>query len=129
MKSPGAEARIAAMATSYSGNWPLTVTHSAHGNGSYCLTLTDDGDIGWSHSGEASVDSQLTRELSDGTFQLIGRLLVATIDQPGGTGGNAGLVFISRAANGDIGKGVYEQVYDGGEFDSGEVVFGTERGC
>jgi hypothetical protein len=45
----------AAMAQSYSGRWPLTVSHSQRSNGTYCLTLTDDGSYGWPHSGPASL--------------------------------------------------------------------------
>ena len=36
----------AAMATSYTGNWPFTVTDSKGFNGSHCLTVTDDGSFG-----------------------------------------------------------------------------------
>ena len=36
----------AAMATSYSGNWPLTVTDSRGFNGNHCLALTDNGGFG-----------------------------------------------------------------------------------
>jgi hypothetical protein len=120
----------AAMAQSYSGNYPLTVTQSHHANGTYCLTLTDNGILGWPHSGGASLTGEkVGGTLPNGTFQVIGRLLVATIVQPGGTGQNAGLVFTAPASDGDIvGKGVYEQVY-GGEFDSGVLAFGVKNGC
>jgi hypothetical protein len=62
------------------------VTGSQIFNGSYCLALTDDGDFGRQHRGTASVDSQLTGNLINGTFQLIGNTLVATIVEPGGCG-------------------------------------------
>src|SRR5437016_8664538 len=100
----------AAAAGTYSGNWPLTVTHSARSNGTYCLTLTDDGSLGWPDSGEASLDSQNIGQLY-GTFQLIGNLLTATIEDPGESGQNAGLVFVARANNGSVGNGVYDDVY------------------
>jgi hypothetical protein len=32
----------AAMAQSYTGNWPATVTQSQRDNGTYCISLTDD---------------------------------------------------------------------------------------
>jgi hypothetical protein len=44
-----------AMAQSYSGNWPMTGSHSQYANGKYCVTLTDDGSVGWPHSGAASL--------------------------------------------------------------------------
>jgi hypothetical protein len=120
----------AAMAQSYSGSWPLTVTRSHHGNGTYCLTVTDNGTLGWPHSGEASLVGQ---DLGDttlyGTFQLIDGLFMVTIVQPGDSGQNAGLVFIAHASGGHIGKGVYDQVYGGEEFDSGVLVFGVKNGC
>jgi hypothetical protein len=120
----------AAMAQSYSGNWPLTVTKSHHADGMYCLTLTDNGTMGWPHSGPASVVGQaLGNGTLHGTFQLIDRLLMVTIEQPGGSGQDAGLVFIAPASDGDIGEGVYEQVYGGGELDSGVLEFGVKNGC
>ena len=118
----------AAMAGTYSGNWPLTVTHAQHSNGTYCLTLTDDGSLGWPHSGGASLTGS-GLNLTFGTFQLIGRSLVATIQDPGGTGQNAGLVFSAPAANGNIGKGFYDQVYGGEAFDTGVLAFGKKGGC
>ncbi len=120
----------AAIAQSYSGNWPLIVTKSHHANGTYCLTLTDNGALGWPHSGEASLTGEkVGGTLPYGTFQLINHLLMVTIQQPGGTGQNAGLVFIAAASDGNIGKGVYDQVYGGEEFDSGVLAFGVKNGC
>ena len=114
-----------AMAQSYSGNWPATVTHSQHSNGTYCLTLTDNGTDGWPHSGPATiVGSGLF-----GTFQVINGTLVVTIEVQGGTGQNAGLLFIASASNGKIGKGVYEDVFGGEDFDSGALAVGTKDGC
>ena len=75
-----------AMARSYGGNWPLTVTHSRGANGTYCLTLTDNGSLSWRHSGPASIAG-----VGDGgTFQLIDNTLVASKrapDQSGHVGG------------------------------------------
>lgn len=114
-----------AMARSYGGNWPLTVTHSRGANGTYCLTLTDNGSLSWRHSGPASIAG-----VGDGgTFQLIDNTLVATIQSPGASGQNEGLVFAASAGNGRIGKGVYEGVYGGEEIDSGVLVFGMKGGC
>ncbi len=115
-----------AMAQSYSGNWPMKVTHSQFFNGQYCVTLTDDGSQGWRHSGEASVvvdGNQLF-----GTFQLINHLLTVTFQEPEGEQ-NAGLVFVAPAAKGNMGSGVYDNVNGGGEFDSGVVVVGKKNGC
>jgi hypothetical protein len=119
-----------AVAQSYTGNYPLTVTKSQHANGTYCLTLTDDGSLGFPHSGEASLSGEkVGGNLPYGTFQLIGQLLIVTIQQPGDSGQNAGLVFIAPSRSGTIGKGVYEQVYGGEEFDSGVLAYGAKGGC
>src|SRR5437016_14429711 len=117
----------ASIAGTYSGNWPVTVTRSQYANGTYCVTLTNDGSIGWPHSGEALLVSKTTGTLY-GTFQLIAHLLTVTIEDPGESGQNAGLVFVAHAANGNIGKGIYDEVYGGEEFDSGEGAFGTKGG-
>jgi hypothetical protein len=120
----------AAMAQSYSGNYPLTVTQSHHADGTYCLTLTDDGSLGRPHSGEASLTGEkVGGTLPYGTFQVIDQFLVVTIDQPAGTGVDDSLVFTVPARNGNIvGKGVYVQVY-GEAIDSGVVAFGVRGGC
>jgi hypothetical protein len=116
-----------ALAGLYSGNWPVTVTHSQHSNGTYCLTLTDNGSDGWRHSGPASLVIGGSK-FPSGSFQLINRTIVATIEAQGYSQ-NAGLVFIAPAGRGRIGQGVFEDVYGGGDFDSGALAFGMKGGC
>src|SRR5579871_6360101 len=111
----------AAMAQSYTGSWPVTVTGSHHSNGTSCLKLTDNGSQGWPHSGSASLGGSL----SYGTFQVINHTLVATI-QAQGYGQNAGLVFVGKAERDGIGSGVFEDVYGGEDFDSGSLTFGMK---
>ncbi len=119
----------AALAQSYSGRYPLTVTHSHNHNGTGCLTLTDNGTQGWPHSGPVSSAGFLFGGSGTlGDFQLIDKILVATVPQGSGTGGSSSLVFTAAAGNGNLGNGVFEQVY-GGLFDSGVLVFGMKGGC
>ena len=121
----------AASAQSFTGSFPATVTQSKGANGTYCLTLTDNGSVGFPHSGQASATgANLGNSPLSGTFQVINGLIVVTIESASsGTGQNAGLVFTAHAANGTIGKGVYEVVFDGQELDSGVLVFGVKNGC
>lgn len=116
----------AAVAQSYTGNWPATVSHSTGSNGTYCLTLTDNGSNGWPHSGQATTVEDGTTLY--GTFQLIGGLLTVTI-QSYGSYEDAGLVFVAPASKGTIGKGVFDDVYSGEEIDSGALAFGAKNGC
>jgi hypothetical protein len=116
-----------AVSPSYTGNWPVTITRSHHSNVSGCLTLTDGGSFGWRHSGYGSLVLGGTK-YTFGTFQVINGTLVATIEAHG-YGQNAGLVFIGSANHGSIGKGVYESVYGGEDFDSGALTFGMKNGC
>jgi hypothetical protein len=116
----------AAMAQSYSGNWPATVSHSQHFNGTYCLALTDDGKLGWPHSGEASLVPQ--GNTYSGTFQLIDGALTITIPVPTGTAELESFLYIASASGGRIGRGVFEEAY-GSEIDSGVLVFGEKGGC
>jgi len=39
------------------------------------------------------------------------------------------LVFVAPVVNGNIGKGTYDQVYGGEEFDSGVLMVGVKGGC
>jgi hypothetical protein len=107
----------------YSGSWPVMVTHSQHSNGTYCLTLTENGSKGGSAS--LVIGSQ---KFPFGTFQVFNHTLVATI-QAQGYGQNAGLVFIGSARRGNIGTGVFDDVYGGEAFDEGALAFGTRGGC
>lgn len=116
-----------AAARGYGGNWPVTVTHSQHSDGTYCLTLTDNGSDGWRHSGAASLVIGTTK-FPYGTFQVIDRTLFVTIEAQG-YGQNAGLVFVGSAERGKIGPGVFEDVYGGEDFDSGALSFGMKGGC
>lgn len=122
-----ASAGAAAIARGYSGSWPVTVSRSQHSNGTYCLTLSDNGSQAWPHSGSATlvIGSQ---KFPYGTFQVINHTVVATI-QAQGYGQNAGLVFIASASRGNIGEGVFEDVYGGSDFDSGALSFGMRGGC
>jgi hypothetical protein len=121
----------AAMAQSYSGKWPLKIDLPPQFGHTGCLTLVDNGTFGAPHSGSASVSGSLFGgTLLNGTFQVINHLLVATIQDPSAeSGSDAGLVFIAPAADGDLGQGVYESVYGGGDFLSGALTFGKNGGC
>jgi len=121
----------AAVAQSYSGNWPVNVTLPPQFAHTACLTLVDNGTLGAPHSGPASLSGPLVGgTLPYGTFQLINHLLVATIESSGGESGqNAGLVFIAPASDGEIGKGVFEEVYGGEDFLSGALTLGRNGGC
>jgi len=117
----------AAMSQGYSGSWPVTVSRSQHSNGTYCLTLTDGGSEGFRHSGFATLVIG-SKKYTFGTFQVINRTLIATIEAQC-YGQNAGLVFVASASHGNIGKGVFEDVYGGEDFDSGALAFGVRNGC
>ena len=119
-------APTAATAQSYSGNWPDTVTHSQSGNGRYCITLHDDGSLGWPHSGEATLSP--SEGTYPGTFQVISGLIMITFPQPGGTGELGALFFVAHASNGLLTSGTYEQFY-GAEIDSGVSTFGVKNTC
>jgi hypothetical protein len=110
------------MASSYNGSWPVTVTHSQHSNWTGCLTLTRNA------SGSSASLIVGSQKFPSGSFLITNGILVATI-QAEGYGQNAGLVFIAPAHGGDIGRGVYEDVYGGSDFDSGDLAFGTKNGC
>jgi hypothetical protein len=115
-----------ARAQSYTGDWPATVSHSRGSNGTYCLSLTDNGSVGWPHSGQVTMVEG--RSTLYGTFQVIGGLITVTVESPGDYA-DAGLVFVAQASNGTIGKGVYDDVYSGEEIDSGALAFGAKNGC
>ena len=117
----------AAMASSFSGNYPVTVTHSQHSNFRHCLTLTDNGTLGWPHSGPAVLDGR--RDLG-GSFQIIGPLIEVVTNQGGGQSGqNAAAVYSATVGYGKFDTGTFEQIYGGASADSGVVTFGMKGGC
>jgi len=116
----------AAMATSYTGHWPYTVTNSKGSNGNFCLEVTDDGSFGWPHSGFG------TSSVNGGafaTFQVIGNRFEVTIQDGGGNGQVEGTVITASARNGIVGSGVFTNVLAGESVDSGKVAFGAKGAC
>jgi hypothetical protein len=115
----------AAMAQSYTGNWPATVTQAQRDNGTYCLTLTDDGSYGWPHSGEATISPNGSPY--PGYFTVVDGLITVTFTFPSGEGDCCDfLVFTARASNGHIEKGVFNYF---GITDNGLLVFGKKDTC
>lgn len=115
----------AAMAQSYSGNWPATVTHSQRDNGPYCITLTDDGSYGAPHSGEAKLigsDSPYP-----GYFSVVDGLITVVFTYVSGEGDCCAYqVFTAHASNGQIGDGVFNYL---GITDIGVLTFGKKNSC
>jgi hypothetical protein len=115
----------AAMAQSYTGDWPATVTHSQRSNGAYCISLTDDGSYGAPHSGEASLIG--SNNPYPGYFTVVDGLLTVTFTYPSGEGDCCDFqVFTARASDGQIGKGVFNYF---GLTDIGLLSFGKKNSC
>jgi hypothetical protein len=113
---------LAPSAVSYLGAWPVTITGSQRDNGTGCLTLT-----GHALSGGASLTFG-SQKYPYGSFVVVNGILVANITEPL-YGQNGALMFIAHANNSHIGKGVFENVEGGSNFDFGELTFGTKNGC
>jgi len=115
----------AAMAQSYTGNWPATVTESQRNNGVNCITLTDDGSYGFTHSGEAVLNGQ--NNPYGGYFTVIDGLITVTFTYPSGAGDCCSFqVFTAHASKGHIAKGVFNYF---GLTDIGLLAFGKNGGC
>ncbi len=127
----------AASAQSFTGDYTVSVTETLCGvagnikcgNQSYCLELTDDGSVGRPHSGPATLDSSDSSQLS-GTFQVIGRTIVATFGVGSETGEADSVVLVApaNASTGTIGVGVYDLAAGGSEA-SGLATFGVKDSC
>jgi hypothetical protein len=116
-------AGMAPLTQSYTGSYPVTISRAKEGNGTYCLTLTQTSN----NSGSASL-VEGTEKFPYGTFQIFNHTLVATIEAQG-YAQNAGLVFIGSAHRGNIGPGVFDEVYGGEAFVEGALAFGMKGGC
>jgi hypothetical protein len=112
----------AASARGYSGNWPVTISHSQFDNGTDCLTLTGAG-----NGGQASLVAGGTK-YPYGSFLVLNGILVVNISEPL-YGQNGALMFIAPASRGRIGVGVFEDIRGGSNFDAGDLVFGAKNGC
>jgi hypothetical protein len=88
---------------SYSGAWPVTVSHSQFGNGTGCLTPTQGAS-----GGSASLVFG-NQKYPYGSFVVVDDILVVNITQPL-YGQNGALMFIAHANRGHIGQGVYENI-------------------
>jgi len=110
------------MSRSYSGSWPVTITHSQFHNGTDCLTLSGAG-----NSGSASLVADGTK-YPYGSFLVLNGILVATILKPSGSQ-NGALMFTAPASRGHIGQGVFENIEGGSDFDAGDLTFGMKNGC
>ena len=107
---------------SYSGAYPVTITHSQFSNGTGCLTLSGSGS-----SGSASLVFS-GQKYPYGSFLVMDDILMVTIQEPL-YGQNGGLMFVAHANRGLIGHGIFENVEGGSNFDVGHLAFGAKNGC
>jgi len=126
----------AAKAQSFTGKYPVLETqvlagfagNIKGGNESFCLMLTDDGSIGRPHSGPATLESLGGGGSFSGTFQVIGKMILANFEVGSDTGEVEGLVLVAPASSGKIGTtGVMGLA--GGVPSSGLATVGTKNGC
>jgi hypothetical protein len=104
---------------SYTGRWPLTVTNGQFLNGTYCLTVTDDGG-----SGTATIP-----QYQFGVFEVINGIFTADIVVPL-EGQNGVLVFTASGRDGKIGKQGSAVQLEGGEpLYAGAMAVGKRNGC
>jgi hypothetical protein len=120
---------------SYTGNWKVELTHNVEvntngyhrkgPNTTHCMALTDNGTVGWPHSGDALLDSQYY-----GQFQVIGRNMLIFVEVIGSGEEVASWTFSSTATNGTIGKsGAFDYIQGGESYDSANAAFGTKGSC
>lgn len=122
---------------SYTGNFAVKLTHdvfptnqgyNGHGpDSTHCLSLTDDGSIGWPHSGFAVLDNDIN---SSGQFAVIGHTIVIYVFTLGSGQEPASLLFTANARNGEIGKkGAFDNIQGGASFDAADATFGEKGSC
>ena len=101
-----------ATAQSYSGNFPITwdVTYPQQFSNTYtyCLKLTDNGSVGFPHSGSATLTSAGSPNVT-GVFQVINGEFVATFLEGSDTGELDTQIFVAPASKGAIGNGFGEE--------------------
>ncbi len=118
-----------AAAQSYTGNYKITwdVTHPSKfaNTYSYCLKLTDNGSVGFPHSGSATLASTGNPSLT-GVFQVIDGEFVATFQVGTETGEIDTDLFVAPASKGAIGNGFGEETLVGL---TGAADFGKKGSC
>jgi hypothetical protein len=112
-----------ALASGYTGSWPVTITHSQRSDGTGCLTLT-----GYAGGGGRASLVFGSQKYTYGSFVVVNGILVANITEPL-YGQNGALMFIAHASRGHIGQGVFENIEGGSNFDYGALAFGIKNGC
>jgi len=126
-----------ASAQTFTANYNVSVTQTKCGiagniicgNSTYCLVLTDDGSFGRPHSGPATLNSSVSSPLL-GSFQVIGKTIVASFGTGSSTGEAVTVVLVAPAtvSTGTIGVGIYELAAGGNEA-SGLATFGAKNSC
>ena len=118
-----------ALAQSYSGNWPIewnvSYPRAFAGHHTFCLTLTDNGSVGFPHSGLAVLNGDGENHVS-GIFQVIDNQLATIFLIPTDNGELDTLIFAAPATKGTAGKGFGEESFANL---SGTLTFGTKGGC
>jgi len=121
--------------SSYTGSWKVKLTHdvypnttgyNGHGpNSTHCIAMTDDGSVGWPHSGYVIVDNQ-----DFGQFSVIGSNILIYVDVTGSGEEPASLTFSATARNGEIAKkGAYDLIQGGTSYDAADATFGAKNSC
>jgi hypothetical protein len=125
----------AAMAQSYTGHYPVTVTEGKAGiagtiplgNVSFCLELVDNGDYGRPDSGTATLGDYEGGTLTGGEFYVLGQMIFVNFSVGSDNGEAVGLVLFAPASNGKIGTGIFGDT--GGVPTSGLAKVGAKGGC
>ena len=118
-----------AAAQSYSGNYPITwdVTypHQFSNTYTFCLKLTDNGSVGFPHSGQATLTSPGNPNVT-GVFQVINGEFVATFLEGTDNGELDTQIFAAPARKGTIGTGFGEESFVNL---TGTADFGKKNSC
>ena len=98
-----------------------------HANSTHCIALTDNGGVGWTHSGYAVLDNNAN---TSGQFSVIGPTIVIYVDTLGSGEEPASIVFTATAKNGKIAKqGAYDEIQGGESYDAADAAFAKTGGC
>ncbi len=118
-----------AAAQTYTGNfpivWDVTYPQQFSNTFTFCLKLTDNGSVGFPHSGQATLISTGSPNVT-GSFQVINGEFVATFLEGTGNGELDTQIFVAPASKGAISSGFGEESLVGL---TGAADFGKKNGC